>query len=81
VQLASGEQFTLRTDARELPWFGLWINNAAWSGCGSAAYTNLGIEPATVPFDCINEAIANDAVAWLQPGEEQRWSLQVELHS
>lgn len=81
VRLASGEQITIRSHADQLPWLGLWINNGAWSGCGSAPYVNLGLEPATTPYDCINEAIDNDAVSWLQPGEERRWSLMVELQS
>ena len=50
-----------------------------WSGCGSEPYTNLGLEPATSPYDCVNEAIENDTVPWLQPGEERRWSLKVEM--
>jgi galactose mutarotase-like enzyme len=81
VVLKNGESITFRFDADELPWLGLWINNGAWSGCGSEPYTNLGIEPATSPYDCINEAVENEAVAWLQPGEERRWSLSVEIVS
>ena len=81
VKLANSEQITIRSDAEQLPWTGLWINNGAWSGCDSEPYINLGIEPATTPYDCINEAIENDAVTWLQPGEEKRWSLAVELSS
>jgi len=79
IKLPSGECLTVRVDANELPWLGLWINNGAWSGCGSEPYTNLGLEPATTPYDCVNEAIDNESVAWLQPGEEQRWQLSVEL--
>ena len=79
VLLKDGSRLTFRFDPEELPWLGLWINNAAWSGCGSEPYTNLGIEPATSPYDCVNEAIDNDAVPWLQPGEERRWSLTVEM--
>jgi galactose mutarotase-like enzyme len=79
VVLADGSRLTFRFDPEELPWLGLWINNGAWSGCGSAPYTNLGIEPTTSPYDCVNEAIENDAVPWLAPGAERRWSLQLEL--
>ena len=81
VVLADGARLIFCFDPEELPWLGLWINNGAWSGCGSEPYTNLGIEPATSPYDCINEAIENDAVPWLAPGAERCWSLQVELHS
>jgi galactose mutarotase-like enzyme len=79
VLLADGSRLTFRFDPEELPWIGLWINNGAWSGCGSQPYTNLGIEPTTSPYDCLNEAIENDAVPWLQAGAERRWSLRVEL--
>lgn len=81
VRLQSGESLTFRFDAGELPWLGLWINNGAWSGCDSEPYTNLGLEPATVPYDCVNQAIDSEAVSWLQPGEEKRWSLHVEMQS
>ena len=81
VASPNGEEIVFRSKADELPWLGLWINNGAWSGCGSAPYINLGLEPATTPYDCINEAIESDAVRWLQPGEEKRWSLEVELRT
>ena len=77
----SGAQLTFRFDPTELPWLGIWINNHAWSGCGSEPYTNLGIEPATTPYDCVNQAIENDAVPWLAPGSTRKWSLIVELNS
>jgi hypothetical protein len=76
-----GARLTFHFDAREVPWLGLWINNGAWSGCGSAPYTNIGIEPATVPYDCVNEGIDNDAVSWLAPGEQRHWSMRVELQA
>lgn len=81
VSLKDGSKLTFHFDASELPWLGLWINNGGWSGCGSEPYTNLGIEPATSPYDCVNQAIENDAVPWLQPGDERSWSLKVELQS
>lgn len=80
VSLVQGtSRLSFLFDPAELPWLGLWINNGAWSGCGSEAYVNLGIEPATTPYDCVNEAIENNAITWLQPGEEREWSLRVEL--
>lgn len=74
-----GARLNLIFDAAVLPWLGLWINSGAWSGCGSEPYFNLGMEPATTPYDCVNEAAENNALLWLQPGEERQWSLRVEL--
>lgn len=75
----SSDCLTMRFDPKVLPWLGLWINNRGWSGCGSAPYLNLGLEPSTTPFDSVSEAIKNDAITWLQPGESREWSLSVEL--
>ena len=55
--------------------------DGVWPGCGSEPYTNFGIEPAMVPYDCINRAIENDAVSWLEPGAERSWSISVELQA
>jgi galactose mutarotase-like enzyme len=75
----SSERLTMYFDPKEIPWLGLWINNRGWSGCGSDPYLNLGLEPATTPYDSISQAIDNDAVIWLEPGESRQWSLAVEL--
>ena len=82
LSLADGRsQLIFRYDPDELPWMGLWINNAAWSGVGSEPYTNLGLEPSTTPYDCVNQAIENEAVPWLEAGGERTWSLAVELRA
>lgn len=77
----NGAQLTFKFDPIKLPWLGLWINNNAWSGCGSEPYMNLGFEPTTSPYDCVNKAIENDAVPWLDPGERRDWSLRVEMQT
>lgn len=77
----TNERLSLHYDPEELPWLGLWINNKGWSGNGAEPYCNLGLEPATTPYDNVVEAIGNNAVPWLQPGETRRWSLALELHS
>ncbi len=77
----SGERLTIRYDPNELPWLGLWINNGGWSGCNSAPYQNLGLEPSTAAFNCVSEAIDDGAIAWLQPSETRVWSIAVELHA
>jgi galactose mutarotase-like enzyme len=74
------ERLVMTFDPDELPWVGLWINNRGWSGCGSEPYMNLGLEPAMTPYDSVNEAIANDAIDWLGPGETRSWALKLELY-
>ena len=72
---------TIHYDPDDLPWLGLWINNRGWSGCNSEPYLNLGLEPTTAAFDCVSQAIDNDSITWLQPGQTRTWSISVELHS
>lgn len=76
----TGARLALRFDPELLPWLGLWINNRGWSGCDTEPYLNLGVEPATSPYDSVSEAIRNDSVDWLQPGETKSWSLHLEFH-
>ncbi len=75
----TGERLTMRFDPDVLPWVGLWINNRGWSGCGSEPYRNLGLEPATTPYDDVADAVRNDEIIMLQPGETRRWTVSVEL--
>ena len=81
IRLGEHERLTFRFDPSELPWLGLWFNNHGWSGCGTDPYVNFGLEPATSPYDCVNQAIENDAVPWLEAGGERRWALRLELQS
>jgi hypothetical protein len=74
----TNESLTMQFDSKLLPWLGLWINNRGWSGCGSEPYTNLGLEPATTPYDNVADAVRNGEISMLQPGETRRWSIIVE---
>lgn len=73
------ERLTFRYDERQIPWLGLWINNQAWSGCGSQPYLNLGLEPSTSPCESLTEAIAEGWTEQLEPGKIRTWSLSVEV--
>ena len=66
-------------DPRSLPWLGLWINNNAWSGCDSAPYLNLGIEPTTTAHDSLADAVRVTEADILEPGESKTWCLTVSL--
>jgi galactose mutarotase-like enzyme len=73
------ERLTFRYDERLIPWLGLWINNRAWSGCGSQPHLNLGLEPSTSPCESLTEAIAEGWTEHLEPGKIRTWSLSVEV--
>lgn len=80
VTLASAnalETLNIRWDITEIPFLGLWLNCGNWSGCDSAPYFNLGIEPATSPFDSLEDAIGNDAHCIIHPGMVVRWILEL----
>ena len=79
VAPGTNERLTMTFDPDVLPWLGLWINNRGWSGCGSEPHQNLGLEPSTTNYDCVAEAVRNDAIDWIQPGETRAWTLTVEL--
>lgn len=72
-----GNSLRLAWNAEDAPFLGLWLNCGAWSGCGSAPYFNLGIEPATAPFDSLIDAISADSHRRLGPGETRCWSLEI----
>jgi galactose mutarotase-like enzyme len=75
------ERLQFRYDERQIPWIGLWINNRAWSGCGSPPHFNLGLEPSTSPCESLTEAIAERWNEHLEPGKIRSWSLSVEVEA
>lgn len=80
ISAANGtERLKIRYDERQLPWLGLWINNRAWSGCGSQPHLNLGLEPSTSPCESLTESIAEGWTEQLEPGKIRTWSLSIEV--
>ncbi len=75
------ERLTFRYDERLIPWLGLWINNRAWSGCGSQPHLNLGLEPSTSPCESLTESIAGGWAEQLEPGKIRTWSLSIEVEA
>lgn len=71
------ERLVFEWSPEEIPHLGLWLNCRAWSGCGSPPYFNLGIEPATAPFDCLTDAITAGCHRVLEPGTSVKWHLRV----
>jgi galactose mutarotase-like enzyme len=71
------ESLVLQFDPDDAPYLGFWVNFLGWSGCGSSPYFNLGVEPATAPFDLLTDAIDAGAQKTLQPGERRSWKVEI----
>lgn len=76
VHQANGSSLRMEWDVQEIPYLGLWINNGAWSGCGSQPYHNIGIEPAMLPVDDLSSA---EAPPILNGGQTAEWTLKTLL--
>lgn len=73
------EKLRLQWDATDAPYLGLWLNCRGWSGCGSAPYFNLGVEPATAPFDDLGAAMQDGSGRFLAPGEMRSWAMTLTI--
>lgn len=77
LRRGSGPILDFAWDVEEIPYLALWANHGGWSGCGSAPYFNLGVEPAMLPFDSLAEA--SDPPI-LEPGQHHEWSIRVHIN-
>lgn len=69
------EVLSMAWNADDVPYLGMWINFGAWSGCGSAPYFNLALEPTTAPYDGLDEAIGDRTERVVAPGETLQWEM------
>ncbi|MGB6221872.1 hypothetical protein [Haloferula sp.] len=79
IQARDGASLRLDWDKLDAPYFGIWLNQRAWSGTGSEPYFNLGFEPTTSPHDDLTSAIAANEHFTLAPHESRSWSLILSL--
>lgn len=82
VSLASPdgrEAFTLAYDAEDIPALAFWANFLGWTGARTPPLFNLGIEPASGPWDALDAALAAGAGAHrlLRGGETCSWKLNL----
>jgi hypothetical protein len=74
--IEDGARLEVEFDTKEVPNFGLWLNNGGWHGAGRSGYHNLAFEPCIGAPDSLAEAIGGwDSSHWLAPGERRQWSL------
>jgi galactose mutarotase-like enzyme len=71
------EALRFHFDPRELPFVGIWLNCAGWSGAGTPPYFNLGLEPGIGDADALEEALRRGTAARLAPHATRRFSLQL----
>jgi galactose mutarotase-like enzyme len=56
---------------------GLWMNYGGWSGCDSAPYFNLGLEPCIGGADSLLDAQTLNECASLEPHQTKQWALEL----
>ncbi len=73
-------RLTLHFDPKDAPVLGLWLCYGGWPGDPKAkkGYT-VAPEPCNLPVDSLADSLAQGGGAQLQPGEEKRWSLRLEI--
>jgi hypothetical protein len=70
-------ELSVAFDTGEVPHFGLWLNKRGWTPFRREdPYLNLAFEPCIGAPDTLSEALGDwKSAAWLEVGEERRWSL------
>jgi hypothetical protein len=68
--------FTFRFHPDEITHVGLWLNYGGWSGCGSAPYFNLGLEPCIGGADDLETAHRRNEFALLEAKQTRCWSME-----
>lgn len=80
VRTADGkEALHLAWNRDDAPFLGLWLNCRGWSGCGSPPYFNLGVEPATAPFDSLEDALKDGSGRWIEAGASMEWKMTLSV--
>ncbi|VAW34058.1 hypothetical protein MNBD_CHLOROFLEXI01-3457 [hydrothermal vent metagenome] len=69
--------FTFRFRPNEITHVGLWMNYGGWSGCGSAPYFNLGLEPCIGGADSLPDGKKLDQYALLPAKQRRSWTLEL----
>ena len=83
---AAGISLTFRFDPAQVPYVGLWICQGGWPERRDAARASEGhftvaLEPCSGRPDALDVAIARGEARSIEPGEEQRWTLTLELRT
>ena len=73
-------RLTLRWNPADAPVLGLWICYGGWpSAPGAKKGYTVALEPCNLPVDSLAESLEQGAGAWLEPGEERRWALRLDV--
>lgn len=74
----AGEELTLRFDAAEVPYAGIWITRGGWPEGSTYAQNTLAVEPALAPGS-LAEAISAGLAPTLEPGAVAEWRLAFDV--
>ncbi len=72
-------RLTLHFNPQDAPVLGVWLCYGGWPGSGKAKGYTVALEPCNLPVDSLADSLAQGGGASLEPGEEKRWSLRLEI--
>lgn len=80
VMLAGSQgRFEISWRRRDAASVGLWFSYGGWPA--EDPLYQIGIEPASLPFNRLSDAMDAGAAAWLAPGETRQWHSRISLSS
>ncbi|MGQ7844741.1 hypothetical protein ACUNV4_09700 [Granulosicoccus sp. 3-233] len=72
------ESIRFRWESSQMPFVGVWLNHGAWPA--DKPVHQLAFEPTTAPADDLNHAALAGHARWLPAGQEDEWTLTIQLN-
>lgn len=69
--------FTLRWNAQEVGYLGLWLDYGGWPA--DAPVRQISLAPTTAPMESLADAVAGGKANWLQPGGTHEWTIAIRI--
>jgi galactose mutarotase-like enzyme len=76
----TNEAIAFHFDPRDIPYLGVWICQGGWPSPERGHFT-VALEPCTGYPDSLREAMHRGSCDLLEPGQEKKWVLRIEIRS
>ena len=71
--------FTVSWSADVVEHLGLWLDYGGWPA--EAPVSQISLAPTTAPMESLADAAAKGKARWIQPGEEQEWTVSIRVET